>query len=212
MDHEFWLRKWASNEIGFHQAGVHPALARDWPALGCAPGTRVLVPLCGKSHDLRYLAAQGHEVVGIELSAIAVQDFFAESGAAPRVDETGGFERHALGRITLYRGDFFTASPAAVPPCEAWYDRAAFIALAPSQREAYVATLHGLLAPGARGLLVTVEYATEAVRPPPFGVSREEVARCFGNVATIRELAREVTDVKGVPGIEASYSLTWRGT
>ncbi len=35
-------------------------------------GRRVLVPLCGKTPDLLWLAEQGNEIVGVELSEIAV--------------------------------------------------------------------------------------------------------------------------------------------
>ena len=44
----------------------------------------MFVPLCGKSLDLRHLASLGHEVVGVELSPIAVRRSSIDSGAAPR--------------------------------------------------------------------------------------------------------------------------------
>jgi thiopurine S-methyltransferase len=68
MQPEFWHKRWASNQIGFHLPQVNPYLQRFWPALGLEEGSRVLVPLCGKSLDLLWLAHQGHEVLGVELS------------------------------------------------------------------------------------------------------------------------------------------------
>ena len=40
----------------------------------------ILVTLCGKSLDLLWLCEQGHDVVGVELSEIAVKQLFEENG------------------------------------------------------------------------------------------------------------------------------------
>ena len=53
-----WLARWAKGRIGFHLPAPHPALERWWPRLDVAPQAKVLVPLCGKSLDMRWLAAQ----------------------------------------------------------------------------------------------------------------------------------------------------------
>ena len=58
MDEAFWQRRWARNEIGFHLNEVNPYLRRHWPSLKLAQGARVLVPLCGKSLDMAWLADQ----------------------------------------------------------------------------------------------------------------------------------------------------------
>lgn len=49
MEPAFWHKRWADNQIGFHQPQVNPYLQAHWPALGLAPGARVLVPLCGRA-------------------------------------------------------------------------------------------------------------------------------------------------------------------
>ena len=74
MHPEFWLERWQQNQIGFHQARVNPYLQQFWPQLGIAQTGRVFVPLCGKSSDMLWLRAQGHEVVGVEFSELAVRD------------------------------------------------------------------------------------------------------------------------------------------
>ncbi|MEQ8660123.1 MAG: thiopurine S-methyltransferase, partial [Gammaproteobacteria bacterium] len=68
MEPDFWLDKWASAQIGFHEPHPHPLLVAHWASLGLATGARVFVPLCGKSLDLCWLAAAGCTVVGIELA------------------------------------------------------------------------------------------------------------------------------------------------
>ena len=55
-----------------------PLLQKHWPGLGLAPGSRVLVPLAGKTLDVAWLAQQGHAVLAVELSPIAVGQFFEE--------------------------------------------------------------------------------------------------------------------------------------
>ena len=37
------------------------------------------MPLCGKSLDMKWLAEQGHSVVGIDIVELAAQQFFTEN-------------------------------------------------------------------------------------------------------------------------------------
>ena len=77
-DQEFWHNKWASNQIGFHLDDVNPLLPAFWQYTNPKREDTVLVPLCGKSEDLIWLATKHDEVQGVELSLIAVRAFFAE--------------------------------------------------------------------------------------------------------------------------------------
>jgi thiopurine S-methyltransferase len=92
MKKEFWLERWERAEIGFHQDEVNPYLLQYWPELHAAQGGEVFVPLCGKSLDMVWLREQGHAVLGVELSAIAVRDFFVEQGKSPAHSTLGKFE------------------------------------------------------------------------------------------------------------------------
>ena len=76
MKPKFWLERWQKNQIGFHQAEHNKLLLEFWPLLGLSPGASVFVPLCGKSLDMRWLEAQGHQVVGVELAQLAVEAYF----------------------------------------------------------------------------------------------------------------------------------------
>ena len=95
MQPDFWHQRWADQQIGFHQSTPTPLLLKHWSVLGIAPGATVFVPLAGKSLDMAWLAAQGHRVLGVELSQRAVDDFFAEHGLQPA----------ALRRVRLGAGD-----------------------------------------------------------------------------------------------------------
>ncbi|MDM3884501.1 thiopurine S-methyltransferase [Pseudomonas sp. BCRC 81390] len=175
MEPAFWQQRWADNQIGFHQAQVNPYLQKYWAQLQRLPGSRVLVPLCGKSLDLAWLAGQGHRVVGIELSRRAVEDFFREHGLDAEVQQRGAFEVWRSGDLELWCGDFFALQPEDVGDCSGLYDRAAVIALPPQMRAGYLRRLSALLPAGCRGLVVTLDYDQALLDGPPFSVGDEEL-------------------------------------
>jgi thiopurine S-methyltransferase len=175
MHEDFWHARWSSNEIGFHLDAVNPHLLRYWPGLGLPSGSRVLVPLCGKSLDLRWLHEQGYRVLGIELSRKAIEDFFAEQGLDYTQAQQGAFSCYRADGLELWCGDFFALSAADVTDCQGLYDRAALIALPPAMRERYVRHLSAILPAGSRGLLVALEYLQEQMDGPPFSVPEAEV-------------------------------------
>lgn len=175
MDEAFWQRRWARNEIGFHLNEVNPYLRRHWPGLKLDRGARVLVPLCGKSLDMAWLAEQGFAVLGVELSERAAEDFFAEHGLVPDVGVQGEFKVYRAGLVEIRCGDFFAMTPDDVADCRALYDRAALIALPADMRQRYVNQLVSILAPGCQGLLITMDYPQEQMPGPPFAVDDAEV-------------------------------------
>jgi len=179
MEPAFWHRKWADNQIGFHQAEASPYLQRYWPALGLAVGSRVLVPLCGKSLDLAWLAGQGHRVLGVELSRRAVEDFFLEHGLAAQVSQQGAFEVWRSGDVELWCGDIFALQAEDVADCTGLYDRAALIALPAPMRERYCALLSTVMPVGGKGMLVALDYDQALLAGPPFSVGDAEVRQGF---------------------------------
>ncbi|MCU1720798.1 thiopurine S-methyltransferase [Pseudomonas sp. 5P_5.1_Bac1] len=179
MHADFWHKRWERNQIGFHQEQVNSYLAQYWPSLGINAGGRVLVPLCGKSLDLAWLAGQGLRVLGVELSQRAVEDFFAEQQLEPERFEHGAFTCYRSEGIELWCGDFFQLSAADVADCVGLYDRAALIALPPEMRERYAAHLATILPAGCGAVLVTMDYDQSQLDGPPFAVTDEEVRRLY---------------------------------
>lgn len=190
MQHDFWQARWARNEIGFHQAEVNPGLARHWPVLGLAPDAQVLVPLCGKSLDMLWLAQQGYRVLGIELAERAVVDFFAALGVEPQVSEEGALRRYRHERLEILQGDFFDTTVQQMAGCTALYDRAALIALPEDMRPVYVEHLQRNLPAKVAGLLVTLEYLQAEMDGPPFAVPADEVHRHFAAGWQVAEVER----------------------
>lgn len=185
MQPEFWQQRWAHHEIGFHQPAPTPQLLAHWPALGVPAGAQVFVPLCGKSLDLAWLAGQGYRVLGVELAQIAVDEFFAEHGLVPEVEDTRYGRHHRAGGIELIRGDAFDLDAGLLSHCAAVFDRAALIALPPALRARYVGELYARLPPGCRGLLVTLEYPQADRDGPPFSVQEDEVQALYAGDWTV---------------------------
>ncbi len=179
MHADFWQTRWARSEIGFHLPQVNPYLQQYWPTLGLPVGAQVLVPLCGKSLDLAWLAGQGFAVVGVELAQRAVEDFFNEHGLEAHVSHEGAFQVYRAGAVTIYCGDLFALESEHVTQCSALYDRAALIALPQAMRERYVAHLSQILPAGCQGVLVTLDYDQTQMQGPPFAVADAEVQRLF---------------------------------
>ncbi|WP_445577658.1 Thiopurine S-methyltransferase [Pseudomonas sp. E141] len=194
MEPEFWHKRWSTNQIGFHLPEVNPYLQRFWSQLGVEQGSRVLVPLCGKTLDLLWLAQQGYSVLGVELSEKAAADFFLEHQLEPSVSEEGAFKVFRAADIEIRCGDFFALSPEDVSDCTALYDRAALIALPGPMRERYAAHLQKIL-PQCVGLLITLDYSQDEMPGPPFSVGDDEVQRLLGEVWRLEVLQEQ--DVLG---------------
>ncbi|MBI5461075.1 MAG: thiopurine S-methyltransferase [Gammaproteobacteria bacterium] len=196
MDPSFWLARWQAGEIGFHQAEINPHLQLYWPALHAAPGSCVFVPLCGKSRDMLWLAGQGHAVMGVEISPIAVADFFEENALTFTTQADARFVRRRAGEIVLLEGDFFDLSRdlsrdlnrADLDGIAAVYDRASLIALPPSLRGRYAEHMAALLSPGTPVLLITLDYPPQEMDGPPFAVSAAEVETLFASTFHIETL------------------------
>ena len=190
MEETFWQARWAQGQIGFHLQEVNPYLQQHWPSLSIAPGSQVLVPLCGKSLDMAWLAGQGLRVLGVELADRAVEDFFAEQGLQPEVEQQGVLRLYRAAGVEIYCGDFFNVQAEHVAGCTALYDRAALIALPETMRARYVEHLAAILPGNCRGLLVSLEYAQEEMSGPPFSVSQAEIDARLSPYWQIELLAR----------------------
>jgi thiopurine S-methyltransferase len=195
MKKDFWLERWEKQEIGFHQNEINPYLRQYWPELLPAQGAKVFVPLCGKSQDMLWLREQGHSVLGVELSDLAVQAFFRENNLTPNQFNSERFEHHEAEDLHILCGDFFDLNKEQLTGVRVVYDRASLVALPPEMRESYVRHLVNTLASETQILLITFDYNQAEMSGPPFAVSSAEVALLYQDHAQIRLLAhRDVLD------------------
>ena len=189
MDPEFWRERWQSGELAFHQRQVNVDLRVLWPRLHFPPTAAVFVPLCGKSSDMVWLRAQGHPVIGVDLSELAIVSFFAEQELSPVRERVGALQCWRAQGYELYVGDFFDLRAPQLAAVGALYDRAALIALPPSMRARYAQHLSATLPAGCQMLLLTMDYPQEQMAGPPFAVAEPEVRELFAARFSVRLLA-----------------------
>ena len=200
MDKAFWHQRWEEGRIGFHQDEVHPALPDYWNNAPERQARVVFVPLCGKSNDMVWLAEHGWQVIGVELSERAVQDFFAAQGLTPVHTEIADqLSSYQAGPYLIYCGDIFHLHRQHMIEVSAVYDRASLVALPKAKRHRYAFHLAQMLSPAVEMLLVSLEHGKPS--GPPFSVTADEIEWLFGanfeieRVARLEEDDRQVTDV-----------------
>ncbi len=216
IDNEYWLRRWREGQTGWHQADTEEALVRY---LGTLAPTRVLVPLCGKSLDLTWLAKQRHEVTGVELSQLACETFFREQGLPFETRPSGAFTRYFSAKLpgaSILQGDFFDVSAADIAPLGAIYDRAALIALPPDLRARYAAHLIELSRKASEPgmpLQLVLEGPDKDTGGPPFSISESLLRSLYERDFKIELLEREDAEIKREDGarvFQCVYLLTLR--
>lgn len=190
MINEQWLKRWQDNNIGFHRTDVNPVLEMEWPKLNIPSGSTVYVPLCGKTVDMAWLAAQGYNVVGVELSDIAVIDFFESHKIPYTVTKHNQYAAYQSEAITIYAGDLFELPESLFANIDAIYDRAAFIAMAPEQREPYAERFFAIAEqnPDLRILLITVQHNGDKKLGPPYYITQDTLEKHFGSIFAINRL------------------------
>jgi len=207
MEPAFWRARWAEHKIGFHEGRPNAFLEANINRLDGR--YRVLVPLCGKSEDLAFLAANGHAVIGVELVEDAVVQFFAEHAIVPRVERRDGVAIYTANEISIIAGDWFATTPELVGPVDAVYDRAALIALPRELRPRYIDQLKLLLSPATHGVVIALDYAEGAWPGPPFNVSDDEVRRYYKTVELLGEAPNHSGSIAnaGITSTERCYSV-----
>lgn len=208
MEPQFWHERWELSEIGFHQPEVSSLLKSYWRRV-CPPasGSLAFVPLCGKSLDMLWLRNQGHSVLGVELSPIAVGDFFREQGLAYSARPVDGFQSFRGERVELLCGDFFALRPDQVKDVAAVYDRASLIALPKALQSRYAEHLIDLLPHRPPILLITLEYDPTEMDGPPFSTPESKVRDLFGPAYRAESLSVNEVLVD-YPGLR-DRGLTW---
>jgi thiopurine S-methyltransferase len=180
VNNSFWLDRWSAGQTGWHEADGNALLRQHWSTLGIPQAAAVLVPLCGKARDMAWLAAQGHPVLGVDLSDRAARIFFEENDLDFTVEADAAGQRFAGSGIQIIAGDFLSLPADRLGSVTGFFDRAALIALPPEDRVRYAAHLADGLRPGCRGLLITLAYPQADMSGPPFSVDDAEVRALFG--------------------------------
>ena len=179
MEASFWHERWESNQIGFHRPTENPLLVKYFQNLSLAKGSRVFLPLCGKTRDIAWLLSQGIAVIGAELSEIAIVQLFEELQLTPQVTGLDSLKHYQAENIDIFVGDTFHISAEQLGAVDAVYDRAALVALPEPMRKRYTQHLQEITRQ-AQQLLICFEYDQSQMDGPPFSISDSEVERHYG--------------------------------
>lgn len=180
-DNVLWQQCWRDRQTGFHLASVNSLLTKCWAGLELEEGSRVFVPLCGMSLDMIWLAEQGHEVIGVELSPIAVRTFFRANHLDAVRTRRGTFDWWQSGKLGILCGDYFALTREALGKVDAVYDRASLTALAEGIRGQYVAQLRLLVPDTCKILLLTVEDADDWESTDQALAAADEISLLYSN-------------------------------
>lgn len=194
MQHDFWHKKWQEGDIGFHNTDANPLLVKHFPALDLATGSRIFLPLCGKTLDIHWMLAQGFQVVGAELSAIAIEQLFDELGVKPEITLLENLQYYRAPNIDIFVGDIFNVTAGLLGQVDAIYDRAALVALPFNMRSQYTSHLKAITH-NAKQLMICFVYDQNQLAGPPFSIGDDEVKAHYNSTYTIKLL--ESTEVAG---------------
>ncbi|NJR66332.1 MAG: thiopurine S-methyltransferase [Leptolyngbyaceae cyanobacterium CRU_2_3] len=165
--------------MAFHKGEVNPLLVKYFKQLALANGSRVFLPLCGKTLDIPWLLSNGYRVAGAELSKIAIEQLFIGLGVEPQILQVGEIDHYSAQNIDVFVGDIFHLSSQMLGLVDAIYDRAALVALPKAMRDRYTAHLMEIT-DQAPQLLICYEYDQNLMEGPPFSISHEEVNQHYG--------------------------------
>jgi len=206
MEPSFWHKKWENNEIGFHEGRPNSLLVKHFSALELPRNSRIFLPLCGKTEDLRWLMSQGHRAVGVELNESAVESLFEGMSLRPEVTFSEGFKHYSSENLEVFVGDVFGLSGPRLGKVDAVYDRAALVALPQRVRVNYTAHLKRITSTAPQ-LLVTFHYLQEEMEGPPFPITSAEVSHHYGRVYRIEHLESKPVDGRLKGRVEASEEV-----
>lgn len=194
MQAEFWHQRWANNQIGFHESKPNPLLVTYFEKLNLQAGSRVFLPLCGKTLDIAWLLSQRVHVLGAELSETAVKQLFRDLGIEPTITSCGALTRHSAQNIDIYVGDIFDLSAEHLGAVDAIYDRAALVALPELIRSQYTQHLVEVTK-SASQLLIAFDYDQSQMDGPPFSINADKVRSYYSNTYSVTRL-----ESNAVPG------------
>lgn len=196
MEISFWDSKWEKGHIGFHMENGYKPLQKFWEKLELPDKATVLVPFCGKSVDLVWLAGNGANVKGVEIIEKAVKDFFKDQQLTPNITKNGDFNIYKTGPIEIWHGDFFKLNKSKLDSVDVIYDKGGLVAIPEKLQENYVKKLFELSNPETKILLHHFEYPQEEMDGPPFSVPLDRIKKLYGEHYTIRTLLQETTNRK----------------
>jgi len=146
-----WESRYQSGETGWDRGASSPSLNAWLQGDGLKSGSGILVPGCGRGHEVIHLAELGFKVTGIDIAPSAITHL-------KQALQARGLSAEVL------QADLFEFKP--TQPFDAVYEQTCLCAIQPEQREAYEALLYDWIKPD--GTLFALFMQTGAEDGPPF--------------------------------------------
>ncbi len=157
----YWQARYDQGKTGWDRGAASPTLLR-WLAAGDLQPCRILVPGCGRGHEVVALAKAGFDVTGVDFAPAAVETVRA----------------HLAGEglaAVIVQSDVFAYRPDR--PFEAIYEQTCLCALPPERWAEYEQRLATWLIPGGR--LFAAFMQTDSTDGPPFACPPNAMRRLF---------------------------------
>lgn len=209
-DYDFWKERWETENIGFNLSVPHQSLVRYVHHL--KGHRKIFVPLCGKSIDMIFLREQGFEIVGVEFSEIAINDFIAENKLTMSKRSHGSLNIYEGDGFKIYQGDLFSLQESDLAGITCCYDRASMVAFDESERKRYFEFINTKASQIEIILAPLFDYGAIFDAGPPFSVTTQELEELYGKSFKLSVL--ESTDLPVRENLQkkgALYSkeVTW---
>lgn len=168
---DFWQQRFVAGETPWDRGDAHPQL-KQWLAQGLISAkTSLLVPGCGRGHELLQLAKAGVDGLGLDYAPAAVAQARAQLASQ---------EAQGLGRVE--QADVLSWQPPV--PLDAVYEQTCLCALHPDHWRRYADQLHGWLKPGGRLFALLMQARRDSagqgvLEGPPYHCDIQAVRALF---------------------------------
>ena len=201
---ETWAQDWTTDKPEFHSEEVNSMLIKQHNEFTRGRNNlRILVPLCGKSLDMKWLADQGHTVVGVELIRKGIEAFlrenkltYQEKPIALSHNIQGSVFKANEKDITLFECSIFDFSAeVAGSKFDCIWDRGSMTAInmmKEGRLKQYTEIMLSCLKQDGRYLLEFFAPESPEGMPPSFKfVSEKDLNELFGEKCSIQFLGKE---------------------
>ncbi len=170
---DFWESRYTVGNTGWDIGQAAPPfvdllVGPDAPR----PGS-MIVPGCGRGHDVIFFAKHGFTVVGVDFAPSALED--ARSAAA--IEQL---------RVDFIEHDIFTLDESYDHRFDYVLEHTCFAAIPPERRQEYVQLVRRLVRPD--GLYIALFFSHGKPGGPPFNTTAEEIRTLFSPFFAIEKL------------------------
>jgi SAM-dependent methyltransferase len=160
---EFWQNQYSAGTIAWDRGSAHPAIV-DWLQCGELSPCQIVVPGCGRGHEVIHLSRLGFDVTAVDYAAAPIE-FLTRQLA------TEGLSATALHR-DLFSWDHSRTY-------DAVYEQTCLCAIRPELRTRYEDRVFQWLRPGGKLFLLLAQ--TDIPNGPPFHCEPDEMKNLFSD-------------------------------